>query len=381
MRLKTSFKNDPILRHDLRMYLRRNLGTMATAVGIFIVLIPLATTCFPGNSIFTQAMQERYAYRLLGENLSLVVYFTMALYGVVLGVLSFSFLKSEPKTDFYFSIGVKRSKLFWSRLLGSLGALIAAVFIPLAISLVLNLVVYGAGSGVIRGFFVVGCALLLQGLVCYALSALACILAGNLAEVVLFNMALQLGMTAMLYGINQLMYHVYWHDARIHTLWMQGEGGVDLLRKFYVINPICFLYPKVVGYGEVPAGDSFVFWPNLFILWGVLLAAFLLAGLAIFISREAEQSGRRGYRTIAVWIGIFVSEFFLFSIVFSLLDSGSRVLAIALGLLTDLVLVFIWQWVLIEQKYPKVWVLVSQCIWMLVAVLVTFGITFAAAMR
>ena len=176
-----SSKNDPILRHDLWMFIRRNLGTMATVVGIFIVLIPIATTCIPANSIFVAATSKQYAYRLLGENLSLVVYFTMALYGIILGVLSFSFLKSESKSDFYFSIGVKRSKLFWSRLIGSFGALVAAVFIPMAISLILNLVVYGAGSGVIAGFFIVSCALLLQGLVCYALSSLACILAGNLA--------------------------------------------------------------------------------------------------------------------------------------------------------------------------------------------------------
>lgn len=375
MSLNTS-SND-LLRHDLFIHLKRNIGSLFTILGIFLVLIPFATAAVPGDSIFNMAIQQQFELRLINEYLSVIVYFAAAGAGLVFGVLHFAFLRDISRAEFFFLIGIRRDKLYLSRLLAGVIEILISLLVPMLISLGLNVAAYGSSPLLFRCFVSVTGGLLLQAFLGFLLAVLACELAGTFIEIIMYLLMLFGGFFGMVYGINQILYHVVWDNHGISTLIMRAEAGSNLLAKLIYFNPLTFYLKQMVNASAVEQGASATLWPNLFIVWGVICLGLIFLARNTLKIRHIEQSGQNGCRIQVTRIVIFLSMFILFAVIFVLLDQSNRIFALAVALFADLILYIIWQQAFIHQ-HPGAWVLASRCLTMLVAVVVVFVIIFGA---
>ena len=65
---------------------------------------------------------------------------------ILLGVLLFRFVTNKKTVNVYYSLGIKRADLYTARLLAGVFMMFAAVLVPLAVSLGLNLHYFGSGE-------------------------------------------------------------------------------------------------------------------------------------------------------------------------------------------------------------------------------------------
>ena len=375
MNLTVSSAN--ILRHDLLIHLKRNLGTMLTALGIMLVLIPFATAGVPGDSIFNRAVQAALDYRLINSYMTVIVYFASVGIGLITGIVHFAFLSDISRAEFFFLIGIRRDKVYFSRLLAGVISLLGVIIPPMVVSLGLNIAVFGTSERLLVSFAAITGGLLLQAFLAFLLTALACELAGTGTEIVMYILMLLGGFSAMVYGLNQIIYHVVWENIAPTTLIMRAETGSNFFAKLVYWNPITFYLRQTVGLAVGRPDTTTAFYPNLFLVWGLLCVALIFLNRKTMRVRHIEQSGKNGCRIQITRIVVFLSMFVLFAIIFALLDQGNRVLAIIVAIAADLILYAIWQQSFIHQ-HPGAWVLATRCLTMLVAVIIVFVIAFGA---
>lgn len=85
---------------------------------------------------------------------------------ILLGVLLFRFVTNKKTVNVYYSLGIKRADLYTARLLAGVFMMLAAVLVPLAVSLGLNLHYFGSSVMLWRTFLF------------YAVHNVICVLAG-----------------------------------------------------------------------------------------------------------------------------------------------------------------------------------------------------------
>ncbi|MGI6736948.1 MAG: hypothetical protein ACOX41_06515 [Anaerovoracaceae bacterium] len=351
-----------LFRHDLRQVLRRHLGLLIVGAAAFLILIPFATACLPGDSIFqVETTHAQLRFRLISERFVIPVYCCTIFFAAAAGLSLFGFLLKKRETTFYFSVGLTRGKLMLSRFLVGILSLVLVTYMPMFVSLLVNRIALGSYTeGIFANCLFCSTGLFLQGLIVFLCSVIACMLAGTGAEAFLFDLLFLGGPTALLYCCDRLT---------VRMLWGSPYGAVNysgtttiaagLMKRFAAGNPLLFFYHDLKKYS--------VFWRALgrdraddfspLILLGWALAAVVLAALAYLAMRRrhAEQAELSGQNRVPLLVLFLLSGFCVFSVVFVLFVNNSTAVAALLSVLAVILLMLLWNLGLIRTgvRWPQ----------------------------
>ncbi len=109
--------------------------------------------------------------------------------GMFTAVKSFSYLLSKKQVNVYLSLGIKRNTMFVNRLLSGVLSLFLAVFVPMLVIYITNIICFGLSAHLTSLFFYIVSLLFVSGLFGYAIASTMIMASGNVFEVAVSTVA------------------------------------------------------------------------------------------------------------------------------------------------------------------------------------------------
>lgn len=240
-------------------------------------------------------------------------YFFLAIIGIlslVAGILVFRFTSDKKTVNVYYSLGIKRTSLFYSRYLAGGFILCCAVAVGIIASYIVNLIFVGGSwqlSLVLLYFY---CGLSLFALVVYTITAAVFASVGTVSEGVLYSAGIIALPTVICISAENLVSTllkntVYGLDVIPFSITgtASAEGTANMLTKYAAFNPVLFFSKALTNYSvgfikndKVVLGTDMQQWmfPNLpsVLPWFIIVVGVaLLGGFVFFRLRKAENCG------------------------------------------------------------------------------------------
>lgn len=252
---------------------------------------------------------------------------------ILLGVLLFRFVTNKKTVNVYYSLGIKRADLYTARLLAGVFMMLAAVLVPLAVSLGLNLHYFGSSVMLWRTFLFYAVHNVICVLAGLTISAAVSSCVGTVVESIGFSavlaafpsvvtMCVNYGVPAILNGAPAITYYGIYPAASSY-----GEPHFDITgstvfgRIISHINLLMLNRSSFINSSSVEAmtKEAAKKWaaPSLtpYILWAVLIAAFFVFGLFMFKRRKAEICGFPGRSAVLNFVLCMITSFGVASLV------------------------------------------------------------------
>ena len=252
---------------------------------------------------------------------------------ILLGVLLFRFVTNKKTVNVYYSLGIKRADLYTARLLAGMFMMLAAVLVPLAVSLGLNLHYFGSSVMLWRTFLFYAVHNVICVLAGLTISAAVSSCVGTTVEAIGFSavlaafpsvvtMCVNYGVPEILNGAPAITYYGIYPAAssygELHfditdsTIFGRIISHINLL----MLNRSSFINSSSV---EAMTKEAAKKWaaPSLtpYILWAVLIAAFFVFGLFMFKRRKAEICGFPGRSAVLNFVLCMIASFGVASLV------------------------------------------------------------------
>ncbi|MBQ4573513.1 MAG: hypothetical protein IJA80_09580 [Clostridia bacterium] len=112
--------------------------------------------------------------------------------GMLTAAKSFYYLVSKKQVNVFLSLGVKRNTMLKNRILSAVITLFTAVFVPMVIIYITNIVNFGMSAHLTRVFLYVTLMLFVCGLTGFALASMMFMVSGNIFEAAFSTIALSL---------------------------------------------------------------------------------------------------------------------------------------------------------------------------------------------
>ena len=246
---------------------------------------------------------------------------------ILLGVLLFRFVTNKKTVNVYYSLGIKRADLYTARLLAGVFMMFAAVLVPLAVSLGLNLHYFGSSVMLWRTFLFYAVHNVICVLAGLTISAAVSSCVGTVVESLGFSavlaafpsvvtMCVNYSVPAILNGAPGITYYDIYPSSSSYgdmhldmtnsTLFGRAIAHINLL----MLNRSSFINSSSV---EAMTKEAAKKWaaPSLtpYILWAVLIAAFFVFGLFMFKRRKAEICGFPGRSTVLNFVLCMIASF------------------------------------------------------------------------
>lgn len=287
---------------------------------------------------------------------------------LLVGVLLFRFVTNKKTVNVYYSLGIKRADLYTARLLAGVFMMLAAVLVPLAVSLGLNLHYFGSSVMLWRTFLFYAVHSVICVLAGLTISAAVSSCVGTVVESLGFSavlaafpsvvtMCVNYGVPAILNGAPAITYYGIYPAAssygELHfditdsTMFGRIISHINLL----MLNRSSFINSSSV---EAMTKEAAKKWaaPSLtpYILWAVLIAAFFVFGLFMFKRRKAEICGFPGRSTVLNFVLCMIASFGVASLVLYFVTSeipqittwmiivGLMIISVIIFLIFDIIL-------------------------------------------
>ena len=246
---------------------------------------------------------------------------------ILLGVLLFRFVTNKKTVNVYYSLGIKRADLYTARLLAGVFMMFAAVLVPLAVSLGLNLHYFGSSVMLWRTFLFYAVHNVICVLAGLTISAAVSSCVGTVVESLGFSavlaafpsvvtMCVNYSVPAILNGAPGITYYDIYPSSSSYgdmhldmtnsTLFGRAIAHINLL----MLNRSSFINSSSV---EAMTKEAAKKWaaPSLtpYILWAVLIAAFFVFGLFMFKRRKAEICGFPGRSAVLNFVLCMIASF------------------------------------------------------------------------
>lgn len=246
---------------------------------------------------------------------------------ILLGVLLFRFVTNKKTVNVYYSLGIKRADLYTARLLAGVFMMLAAVLIPLAVSLGLNLHYFGSSVMLWRTFLFYAVHSTICVLAGLTISAAVSSCVGTTVEAIGFSavlaafpsvvtMCVNYSVPAILNGAPGITYYDIYPSSSSYgdmhldmtdsTMFGRIISHINLL----MLNRSSFINSSSV---ETMTKEAAKKWaaPSLtsYILWAVLIAAFFVFGLFMFKRRKAEICGFPGRSAVLNFVLCMITSF------------------------------------------------------------------------
>lgn len=246
---------------------------------------------------------------------------------ILLGVLLFRFVTNKKTVNVYYSLGIKRADLYTARLLAGVFMMLAAVLIPLAVSLGLNLHYFGSSVMLWRTFLFYAVHSTICVLAGLTISAAVSSCVGTVVESLGFSavlaafpsvvtMCVNYSVPAILNGAPGITYYdIYpssssYGDMHINMTDSTVFGRIISHINLLMLNRSSFINSSSV---EAMTKEAAKKWaaPSLtpYILWAVLIAAFFVFGLFMFKRRKAEICGFPGRSAVLNFVLCMIASF------------------------------------------------------------------------
>lgn len=241
------------------------------------------------------------------------------------GLMAFRFLFSRKSSNAWFSLGISRNTLFWSRFAaGAAGALLPVV-LAMTVSLGINLSLFSDTCLILDRFAFLLCGMCVQALLLYCVTVAACSMTATIVEGAAYPFLLAAMPTVVIMVINALMMKFLFGNGYGISEDMYYNFNTTLVKALSDLNPLIFMNPYFDRYsGESLAAspEYLASLPPLPINW-VLILGWLAVSLALlwlsfrmFVRRKAEYAGVLGTGKAVAFISVLTVAFFAFSIVF-----------------------------------------------------------------
>ena len=252
---------------------------------------------------------------------------------ILLGVLLFRFVTNKKTVNVYYSLGIKRADLYTARLLAGVFMMLAAVLVPLAVSLGLNLHYFGSSVMLWRTFLFYAVHSAICVLAGLTISAAASRCVGTTVEAIGFSavlaafpsvvtMCVNYGVPSILNGAPAITYYgIYPAASSYGELHFDITGSTVFGRIISHINLLMLNRSSFINSSSVEAmtKEAAKKWaaPSLtpYILWAVLIAAFFVFGLFMFKRRKAEICGFPGRSAVLNFVLCMITSFGVASLV------------------------------------------------------------------
>lgn len=252
---------------------------------------------------------------------------------ILLGVLLFRFVTNKKTVNVYYSLGIKRADLYTARLLAGVFMMLAAVLVPLAVSLGLNLHYFGSSVMLWRTFLFYAVHNVICVLAGLTISAAVSSCVGTVVESIGFSavlaafpsvvtMCVNYGVPAILNGAPAITYYgIYPAASSYGELHFDITGSTVFGRIISHINLLMLNRSSFINSSSVETmtKEAAKKWaaPSLtpYILWAVLIAAFFVFGLFMFKRRKAEICGFPGRSAVLNFVLCMITSFGVASLV------------------------------------------------------------------
>ena len=246
---------------------------------------------------------------------------------LLLGVLLFRFVTNKKTVNVYYSLGIKRADLYTARLLAGVFMMLAAVLIPLAVSLGLNLHYFGSSVMLWRTFLFYAVHSTICVLAGLTISAAVSSCVGTTVEAIGFSavlaafpsvvtMCVNYSVPAILNGAPDITYYdIYPSSSSYGDMHLDITDSTIFGRIISHINLLMLNRSSFVNSASVEAmtKEAAKKWtaPSLtpYILWAVLIAAFFVFGLFMFKRRKAEICGFPGRSAVLNFVLCMITSF------------------------------------------------------------------------
>lgn len=246
---------------------------------------------------------------------------------ILLGVLLFRFVTNKKTVNVYYSLGIKRADLYTARLLAGVFMMLAAVLIPLAVSLGLNLHYFGSSVMLWRTFLFYAVHSTICVLAGLTISAAVSSCVGTTVEAIGFSavlaafpsvvtMCVNYSVPAILNGAPDITYYdIYPSSSSYGDMHLDITDSTIFGRIISHINLLMLNRSSFVNSASVEAmtKEAAKKWtaPSLtpYILWAVLIAAFFVFGLFMFKRRKAEICGFPGRSAVLNFVLCMITSF------------------------------------------------------------------------
>ena len=246
---------------------------------------------------------------------------------ILLGVLLFRFVTNKKTVNVYYSLGIKRADLYTARLVAGIIMMFAAVLVPLAVSLGLNLHFFGSSAMLWRTFLFYAVHNVICVLAGLTISAAVSSCVGTVVESLGFSavlaafpsvvtMCVNYSVPAILNGAPGITYYdIYPSSSSYGDMHLDMTGSTMFGRIISHINLLMLNRSSFINSSSVEAmtKEAAKKWaaPSLtpYILWAVLIAAFFVFGLFMFKRRKAEICGFPGRSTVLNFVLCMIASF------------------------------------------------------------------------
>lgn len=246
---------------------------------------------------------------------------------ILLGVLLFRFVTNKKTVNVYYSLGIKRADLYTARLLAGVFMMLAAVLVPLAVSLGLNLHYFGSSVMLWRTFLFYAVHNVICVLAGLTISAAVSSCVGTVVESIGFSavlaafpsvvtMCVNYSVPAILNGAPGITYYdIYPSSSSYGDMHLDMTGSTMFGRIISHINLLMLNRSSFINSSSVEAmtKEAAKKWtaPSLtpYILWAVIIAAFFVFGLFMFKRRKAEICGFPGRSAVLNFMLCMIASF------------------------------------------------------------------------
>lgn len=246
---------------------------------------------------------------------------------LLLGVLLFRFVTNKKTVNVYYSLGIKRADLYTARLLAGVFMMLAAVLVPLAVSLGLNLHYFGSSVMLWRTFLFYAVHSAICVLAGLTISAAVSSCVGTTVEAIGFSavlaafpsvvtMCVNYSVPAILNGAPDITYYdIYPSSSSYGDMHLNMTDSTIFGRIISHINLLMLNRSSFINSSSVEAmtKEAAKKWaaPSLtpYILWAVLIATFFVFGLFMFKRRKAEICGFPGRSAVLNFVLCMITSF------------------------------------------------------------------------
>ena len=269
--------------------------------------------------------------------------------GLLMGIATFRFITGKKTVNVYYSLGIKRTRLFTAKYLSGLTLVGLSVLVPMLVALFINLAVLGANKYLFTSFFYLLIGMFSLVAFSYTLTATVFATVGTAFEGVLFSGILlllpQMLLTSLQVFIQNLVLGTPLGSDFVPASNYVGETlQVTLAKKYASFNPLRYISNGLYTYSQGSAGGKLqdidhggktISWvtPDFLvpIIWLLVTAALFALGVFFYERRKAEIGGFIGKNKVLNFIGIFLVGIYGFAMAYDLLRTKGTAIALLVG--------------------------------------------------
>lgn len=332
----------------------------AVFLALFFCVMPIQTfmsttqTDFETGKVSIIEYSKVYAF-LFAPQLQYFRYFIIAVLlgvGILMGIAAFRFITGKKTVNVYYSLGIKRQKLFAAKYLSGLTLIAGSVLVPMVVSLIANIAVLGFNKFMLPAFFYLLLTMFSLVAVSYTLTALVFSAVGTVFEGILFSgvvlLTPEILFSSMEILIKKLVFGTPLGSVFSGDMWF--GTAAHLTSQFAALNPLRYAAAGLCAYSQATAagkitdydtGES-VAWalPNFLTpaLWVAVAGALFVLGMVVYKRRKAEIGGFIGKNRVLNFLIVFLVAFYGFVQTYNALEFNSKALAVLAGLLVFVVI-------------------------------------------